>query len=386
VPRHFAHLSEAELAGLFHRQPEPLAVDAPADLLGVALGATLYTPGSRDDLADVALRQAARGVVSMVFDLEDAVADDDVSSAQANLVLQLRKLAQHSAEDRPLVFARVRRPEQLADIAADLGDDLPALSGFVLPKFDEVIGPDYLAALHQVRQATGVPLWAMPVLETPGVMFAERRQPTLLAVRDLLDRYREAVLTVRIGATDLCGLLGLRRDREFTIYDIRPVSDAIGDIVNILGREDGTGFLVSGPVWEYFDNHERLFKPQLRTTPFERRQRLAMRRRIVTADLDRLIREVMLDKANGLTGKTVIHPSHVPAVHAMAVVTHEEFVDACDIADSRQGGVKPSGYRNKMNESKPHQAWAARTLRRAQVFGVLKEGCTFVDVLATGVR
>jgi hypothetical protein len=34
-----------------------------------------------------------------------------------------------------------------------------------------------------------------------------------------------------------------------------------------------------------------------------------------------------------------------------------------------------------MNESRPHARWAARTLRRAEVFGVLQDDRTFVDLL-----
>ncbi len=72
---------------------------------------------------------------------------------------------------------------------------------------------------------------------------------------------------------------------------------------------------------------------------------------------------MLLDKANGLTGKTVIHPTHVAAVHALSVVTHEEYCDAGDIlGTSTRGGVAASAYGNKMNESKPHAAWARRIM------------------------
>jgi len=107
---------------------------------------------------------------------------------------------------------------------------------------------------------------------------------------------------------------------------------------------------------------------------------------MITSDTEGLLREVVLDKANGLTGKTVIHPSHVPAVHALMVVTAEEYADATDIlrADRRGGGVCASSYHNKMNESKPHRAWAERTLRRAEAFGVAAEGIGVVDLLIAG--
>ena len=66
---------------------------------------------------------------------------------------------------------------------------------------------------------------------------------------------------------------------------------------------------------------------------------------------------------------------------------HEEYADACDIlgADMAGGGVRASSYRNKMNEARPHRAWAERTMRRARVFGVAAEDVSFVDLLAAGI-
>jgi citrate lyase beta subunit len=95
---------------------------------------------------------------------------------------------------------------------------------------------------------------------------------------------------------------------------------------------------------------------------------------------------VVLDRANGLTGKTVIHPSHVAAVHALSVVTHEECRDAVDVlGTAASGGAVASAFRNKMNESKPHAAWAARIMLRARVFGVAHPTTSFVDLLGAGL-
>ena len=103
----------------------------------------------------------------------------------------------------------------------------------------------------------------------------------------------------------------------------------------------------------------------------------------MNTDLDGLMRETMLDRANGLTGKSVIHPSHVAPVHALAVVPHEEYLDAVDVVhpESAHGGVRRSEYRNKMNEMRPHRIWAERTMLRAQVFGVAGQSISHVDIL-----
>src|SRR3954447_19186612 len=213
----------------------------------------------------------------------------------------------------------------------------------------------------------------MPVLESPEVVHAEHRPGALLAIRDLLAGHRQHVLALRIGATDLSAVFGLRRRRELTVYDIRVVADAIADVVNVFGRADGSGYPVTGPVWEYFPTAERLFKPQLRESPFTEHEERPLRAELLTRDLDGLIREVVLDRANGLTGKTVIHPSHVAAVHALSVVSHEEYCDALDVLGAAGGGgATASSYRNKMNESKPHLTWAVRTADRARIFGVAR--------------
>jgi citrate lyase beta subunit len=226
----------------------------------------------------------------------------------------------------------------------------------------------------------------MPVLESPEIAYRESRTETLIGVRELLSRHREHVLALRIGATDLSAAFGLRRRRELTAYDIRVVADAIADIVSIFGRADSSGYVITGPVWEYFQNAERLFKPQLRQSPFDEHEERTLRVDLLAKDLDGLIREVVLDRANGLLGKTVIHPSHVAAVHALSVVGHEEYSDALDVlGTAAAGGATASAFRNKMNESKPHTAWATSTIQRAQVFGVARPTTSFVDLLGAGL-
>jgi hypothetical protein len=65
------------------------------------------------------------------------------------------------------------------------------------------------------------------------------------------------------------------------------------------------------------------------------------------------------------------------------VVTLEEYQDALDVLHpaSSDGGVRRSGYGNKMNEVRPHRIWAERTLQRADAFGVARHGISHVDIL-----
>ncbi|MEU9678570.1 MULTISPECIES: HpcH/HpaI aldolase/citrate lyase family protein [Streptomyces] len=402
--RHFGHISPTVREGLFHKEPCTFTTESPARMLSVALGATLYSPATRPSLADDVLKQAGRGVVSMVLCLEDSIDDAEVIDAEANLIRQFAALAARDAAsgptagsagdargaagaDVPLLFIRVREPAQITDLVRRLGDSVRMLSGFVLPKFTEERGRHFLEALAEAETACGRRLFAMPVLESPELLHLETRGDILRGIARSVDKYRDRVLALRLGVTDFCSAYGLRRAPDMTAYDVHIVASVIADVVNVLGRADGSGFTITGPVWEYFRRQERMFKPQLRRSPFLEGRVEELRTALIEHDMDGLLREIELDRANGLLGKTCIHPSHVAPVHALSVVSHEEFTDAQDILSPERGGggVLRSAYTNKMNEVKPHRAWAERTLQRAEVFGVAREDVGFVDLLAAGL-
>ncbi|KOT97409.1 MULTISPECIES: HpcH/HpaI aldolase/citrate lyase family protein [Streptomyces] len=385
--RHFGQMAPEVRKRLFHQEPCSFTADSPARLLSAALGATLYSPATRPSLADDILKQGARGVVSMVLCLEDSIDDAEVPFGEENLVRHLTDLAERSGDGIPLLFVRVRTPEQIPDLVRRLGPAVRLLSGFVLPKFTEERGVPFLEALTAAEAATGRRLFAMPVLESPDLLYRESRVQTLEGIFRAVDKYRDRVLALRLGVTDFCSSYGLRRGPDMTAYDVQIVASVIADVVNMLARADGTGFTVTGPVWEYFRVQERMFKPQLRQSPFLEGQAVELRQKLIEHSMDGLLREISLDRANGLLGKTCIHPSHVLPVHALSVVSHEEFSDAQDILRPERcgGGVMRSAYTNKMNEVKPHRAWAERTLLRAEVFGVANEDIGFVELLAAGL-
>ena len=395
--RHFGYLTAGQDRSLFAHAPQTFDRNSDRGTLAMALGATLYSPGTTPDYAKRIGPLAGRGVTSAVLCLEDAIRDADVPAAEHNVAVQLAEI--HAGEQTtgeqttgelgrncraaPMLFVRVRHPDQIRSLVKEAGPAAAVLTGFVFPKFTAAAGPGFLDVLEEVRAETGLPLYGMPVLESAETIYAETRVRELLAVRELLGRHVDSVLAIRIGATDMCGLFGLRRSNDQTVYDLTLVREVIADIVNVFCRD--SEFLVSGPVWEYFARGERIFKPLLRDTPFRARKDLPnaalVRRQLVRSDLDGLLAEVVLDKATGIIGKTVIHPSHVRAVHAMLVVTAEEHSDALATLCLTDGGVRSSEYANRMIESKPHAKWAAGILRRATVFGVLRPDRTFVDLL-----
>jgi len=401
--RHFGYLSAAETAALFEVPPEEFDRASGTELLSVALGATLYMPADRPALAADIVKQAAAGVTSVTVCLEDSIPDAGLPAAVDNLVDALTAVHHDAVHDDPvlhntahegvagdralpLLFVRVRAPDQIAEVVGRLGPAVAVLAGFVLPKFTATSGTAYLHALDLADRAAGTELLAMPVIESGAILYAETRVDELTRLRALLHRDRRRILAVRLGATDLCALFGLRRSPDLSIYDVKVISSLIADVVNVLGRADDTGFTVTGPVWEHYGAAERILKPLLRQSPFDAHGERELRGRLVSRAIDGLIREVQLDAANGLRGKTCIHPSHVAVVNALSVVSAEDHRDAGDVLSIGEGGgVRASGHRNKMNEARPHTAWARRTMLRSRVFGVAAENVSFVDLLAASL-
>jgi citrate lyase beta subunit len=248
--RHFGHIAPEQRRHLFHREPAEFTADSPARLLSAALGATLYSPATRPRLAEDVVKQAARGVVSMVLCLEDSIDDAEVVDAEANLVRQFAELAALDEAALPLLFIRVRTPGQIPDLARRLGPAVRLLSGFVLPKFTEERGIPFLEGLSEAEAASGRRLFAMPVLESPELLHLETRAAALDGIFRTVDKYRDRVLALRLGVTDFCSAYGLRRAPDMTAYDVQVVASVIADVVNVLGRSDGTGFTVTGPVCE----------------------------------------------------------------------------------------------------------------------------------------
>lgn len=381
--QHFA--TEAET--IFYKKPQPFTKWESPDILSYALGATLYMPASMPTIVSLIRSQKYKQLTSLVIDLEDAVGDAELVDCEAKLIEDISELyalyqqKQLLLQELPLLFVRVRHVEQFQKLTTALGKKQEILTGYVFPKFTAEQGARYFELLEQTILENDLILYGMPILESREVLYKESRLEALLNIKAVLHQYRARVLNVRIGATDFCGIYGIRRRMDSTIYDISVIRDCIADIVNILGREED-GFIISGPVWEYFNN-QRVLKPALRVTPFSEKGGLDTRKALLDDCLDGLMKEVLMDKQNGIVGKTIIHPSHIRVVHALYAISYEEYLDALSIIENNDGqkGVMKSHYANKMNEIKPHMRWAQRILKQAHVYGVYHESVDFASLL-----
>jgi len=386
----FADLTENQKKHLFYKEPEVFTNNSNKEILSYALASTLYMPATRPNIYQDLVARKHPSLTSMVICLEDSIGDHEVEEAESKLLAELRMIKNGLRSqllikcDMPLIFIRIRSVEQFLRIMDQLEDCLDLLTGIVIPKFTAAIGSIILKELESYNHGQNK-LYAMPILETKKIIEKETRMEELLSIKTVLDRYKHLILNVRIGATDFCGLYGIRRNIDTTVYDVAIIRDCISDIVNVFLREDSP-YVVSGPVWEYFSTKERMLIPQLRETPFRKRYGEAgskMRTQLIDKQMDGLIREVLMDITNGLTGKTIIHPTHIKPVQALNVVSYEEYLDANNIIQNGNGeiGVVKSSFSNKMNEIKPHYYWAQKILLKSKVYGVFHEEFTYIDLL-----
>ncbi|NLB10076.1 MAG: HpcH/HpaI aldolase/citrate lyase family protein, partial [Clostridiaceae bacterium] len=204
--------------------------------------------------------------------------------------------------------------------------------------------------------------------EDSRVAYKETRMSELLSIKHILDSNKNLILQVRVGATDFSSFFGVRRGVDYSIYDILTVREILTDILNIFSRNND--YVLSGPVWEYFRISKEMMFEKLPTHHVE--DFLLKRIPIVNPEIDGLLREVILDKANGFIGRTVIHPTHVKYVNALQAVTSEAYEDACSILENTAGGVFKGSRGNKMNEVTPHTTWAKKLYMRARAYGVIE--------------
>ena len=367
----------------FVKEPELFTKDTEKDLLSFCLGGTLYMPATREFYRNVTDKRIP-GLTSMVMCFEDAIDESKVPEAEDNAVKNLKEIKDGmesgtiDPEDMPLMFMRARNPEQFRELIEKIDPELLGLlTGFVFPKFTSKNGKEYFDLLAEANEKSTDVLYGMPILESKQIAFKETRFDELLAMKSITDANMDKVLNIRVGGTDFSSAFGVRRGIDYSIYDIMTVRDCLLDILNVFGRENE--YVVSGPVWEYFlANKDMKFE---KNQGASLQSSLLKRKRLIDVAIDGLLREVILDRANGFIGKTAIHPTHIKYINAMLTVTEEEYDDAVQILNT-SGGVVKSANANKMNEINPHRSWARKIYNRARAYGVVKDETEYLSYIA----
>lgn len=338
----------------FFRLPKSFNKYSDIEILKYAVGANLYMNGLMDIYKKIK-EKALGNCTTVTVCFEDAISESKVPLAEKEFIESLRNLARDAEDgeisynDIPLIFIRVRNNIQFKSLTTKFNHDIARLiTGFVFPKFTMENGEDYLEHSLYISNKLNEKFYVMPILESKNIIYKESRVEALIGIRELLSKYKDIVLNIRVGGTDFSSKFGLRRTVYSTIYDVKVVADCLIDIVNIFSREE-ENYVVSAAVWEYFSKDGN------------------------SKEVQGLINEVRLDKENGFLGKTVIHPYQVDYVNFNYLVSYEEYIDAIEILKNKNESGVFKGYGdNKMNEISPHVNWAKKTLRKAEVFGVGK--------------
>jgi len=369
----------------FVHHPMDFDKNTSKEQLQYCLGGTLYMPGTRSIVQKILGRQLT-DLTSMVMCFEDAISPDELATAESNVLAHLDQLAAAVAAgdlavgDLPLIFLRARNTAQFIDFSSRLTPGQAGmLTGFVFPKFYSQNAHLFLDQLQCVNERLGVRLYGMPLLEGRAIAYAETRTAELHALKTILTPFKDLMLNIRIGGTDFSAIFGVRRGINTSIYEILPVCDTITDILNFFGR-DSEPYTLSAPVWEYFLAYKTEDLGRLAETDIHRS--LLGSNVIINDAVDGLLRELLLDKANGFVGKTVIHPSHLPFVNALQAVTREEYDDATQILGT-SGGVVKSARANKMNEANPHRNWARKVVARANAYGVVENERSYLQLMVS---
>lgn len=317
----------------------------PKQIDAYKVGPLLYSPATNGQIFKKLLAQNWGSKFSLALCLEDAIDDDAVELGEKTIAETFRELYEHIEKFTyiPQIFIRVRNPEQIPRLYQALGRSIILLRGFVIPKFTPENGPAYIAEIKKINQVSGHTLYMMPILESKELIPLTTRQQMLEEIYHLLMDCKEYVLNIRVGGNDLCNTFGVRRNSNETIYDIRPVSNVLIDIVTWFFND----FIISAPVWEYFADENNCWKTGLEN-------------------------ELRLDMINGFTGKTIIHPNQIPVVEDALKVNRSDLADAIQILAPHHNEllVSKSAAGTRMNEVKTHTNWAKKQIILGKLYGV----------------
>lgn len=314
-------------------------------ILYYSVGPLLYCPADHTGIAASLIQERFGKHFSLALCLEDTISDSHVEDAERQLATTLNTLRNVSGQTSfyiPKIFVRVRNPEQIRRLLHLFGDTAYLVTGFILPKFSAKNADSYMEEIHIASQTFQRPVYTMPILEDARLIDLRTRQELLYHLKEKLDTMEELVLNIRVGGNDLCHVFGFRRSCYESIHSISAISGIFSDIITVFGMD----YVVSGPVWEYYNGKH--WKKGLK-------------------------KELKEDRLCGFTGKTVIHPRQIELVNDAYKVSEKDLKDAKAILNWDTDAprlVSGCTSKERMNEYKVHSNWAKRILMLSEAFGV----------------
>ena len=314
-------------------------------LLPYSVGGLLYTPALNRTIVNKIINDEIPALTALTFCLEDSIMDDSLEEAERQLKDSLERISSSGKAIAPLLFVRVRTPQHLKRIHCLLGEEKKVLTGYVLPKFDLTNANEYAKLINQINgELNNHKLYIMPILESQSIANIGARVDVLWEIKSILNSVKPYVLNIRVGGNDLSNMYGIRRTPNRSIYDCGVIRDILVNIVNVFASD----YVVSGPVWEYFESRT-----------LDRQWEIGLRN------------EIELDLLNGFFGKTAIHPSQLPIIFDELKVSENDYSDAMSIVNWQDSGlVVGKSDASRMNEVKCHSKWAEKILVRAKIYGI----------------
>lgn len=314
-------------------------------LLYYSTGALLYCPAHNGSIVQSLVSEKFGNNFSLALCLEDTINDDFVPEAENKLIHSVSMLYRYSESVQffiPKIFIRVRNPEQIPSLLERCGESAVLITGFIIPKFSPENAGRYIDAILEANRTYKRIIYMMPILESPAIASLRSRTETLCLLKEKLDAIEELVLNIRVGGNDLCHLFGFRRHSDESIHSIRPIANIFSDIITVFG----TDYVISGPVWEYYNGEHWAegFNQELRD-----------------------------DRLCGFIGKTVIHPNQIPLVNQAYKVTRKDYEDACSVLNwdmTSESFVSGNIFAERMNEFKTHSNWAEKVLFLSKAYGI----------------
>lgn len=315
--------------------------------LKYGVGALLYTPANNKKISQYIQKEKFGKKYSLALCLEDTISDYRVKEAEEQLIKSMDNIYKAKKESDffcPNIFIRVRNAQQIIDLYERLNESRECLSGVIIPKYSVDNAGEYNDVIKSINSISEKRVFMMPILESKDIVDLTRRVQNLCEIKNAIDSVNEFVLNVRVGGNDFSNQFAIRRHINEIIYDNMAIAQILSDIITVFSPE----YVVSGPVWEYFDGKGDKWKTGLKN-------------------------ELKLDQLNGFIGKTVIHPNQIPVVNEALKVSREDYEDAIEILNwnknDMQVGKNSKGQR--MNEVKTHYNWACKIVTLAKLYGVL---------------
>jgi citrate lyase beta subunit len=291
------------------------------DLSPIELGGSLYIPATHRNVNAVCNADKYPQLRSCIIDTEDAIGEDELSSALENIA----KMLETYTPKKLRLFIRPRNPQVLKQLLKI--KHIEKIDGFPLPKFSTEVMREYAQILTLCEHQ----FYIMPVLESLD-LFSRKR---LEEIRDFLLTCKLPVLSLRLGGEDMMQFLGLKRRCEDNIYDLVAPSRVIADVLTCFKPY---GFNITATVFNCI-HHDTLYKENVKE-----------------------------DLRQGLIGKTIIHPNQIEPINEAYKVSPQEFEMATKMLEEETKAIIVQ--EGQMGEKFAHTAWAKVILERHKFYGL----------------